>query len=256
LIEWVEALAIALHALFMEKIYRIGCSGYYYPAWKNKFYPAGLPTKSWLSYYSSVFNTVELNGTFYRTPTAVSLKKNADATPADFKFSVKMSRYITHVLKMKACTQQVSDFQALIREGLGNKLSCFLFQLPPSFHYSEENMERLLESIPPSPENVVEFRHLSWWNARVKTFFEKARLTFCNVDFPGLDSYFIQTGPLFYLRLHGKPELFKSSYDIAQLSDFYHRFPEKTGSHFVYFNNTFFEAGYTNAKQLKEIIQR
>jgi uncharacterized protein YecE (DUF72 family) len=246
---------MALHSRRMAKTYRVGCSGYYYPYWKNKFYPQGLPSKSWLAYYSSVFNTVELNGTFYRSPTVAGLRKNAAATPVDFRFSVKMSRYITHVLKMKGCMQQVNDFQSLIIEGLGDQLACFLFQLPPSFHYSEENLEHILRNIPHSPQNVVEFRHPSWWNSAVKAAFETAGLSFCNVDFPGLDSYFIQTGPVFYLRLHGKPELFKSSYDAVQLNDFYNRFPGKAEDYFVYFNNTFYEAGFTNALQLKEIIK-
>ncbi|MGZ4079190.1 MAG: DUF72 domain-containing protein, partial [Bacteroidia bacterium] len=64
----------------MRKYY-IGCSGYYYPYWKNKFYPEGLQPKNWLNYYSTVFNTVELNGTFYRTPKLSDLKKYAEVTP-------------------------------------------------------------------------------------------------------------------------------------------------------------------------------
>ena len=132
----------------MAKNYLIGCSGYYYAYWKNRFYPQGMKPANWLNYYSSVFNSVELNGTFYRTPKLADLKKYASVTEDDFRFSVKMSKYITHVLKLKESKQQVSDFQSLIEEGLEKKLSYFLFQLPPSFHYNEENLARIIDNVP------------------------------------------------------------------------------------------------------------
>ncbi len=98
--------------------YYIGCSGYYYPGWKNLFYPTGLQTKNWLEYYSSVFNTVELNSSFYHVPKLSNLKKYAQETQDNFKFSVKTSRYITHILKLKDSKHLINDFQNLILEGL------------------------------------------------------------------------------------------------------------------------------------------
>lgn len=237
----------------MNHRFHIGCSGYYYPAWKNKFYPEGLQPKGWLEHYSSVFNTVELNGTFYRIPKLKDLQKYAGITPSDFTFSVKMSRYITHILKLKESKQNIEDFQNLIKNGLRNKSSFFLFQLPPSFQYTEENLERVVSSIPHDPYNVVEFRHASWWNEEVKKFFKAAGITFCNVDFPGLRSPFMSTTSMFYLRLHGNPELFKSSYSKTQLMNFYGEIPSKSKSCNIYFNNTYYEAGYTNALHLIEI---
>lgn len=234
--------------------YHIGCSGYYYPYWKNKFYPKGLQPKGWLQYYSSVFNTVELNGTFYRTPKLSDLQKYAGVTPADFRFSVKMSRFISHLSKLKDCRENIKEFQDLILQGLGDKLMYFLFQMPPSFQYMEENLNRILENIPHEGRQVVELRHISWWNEEVKAAFQKAGITFCNVDFPGLDTYFIHTSPHFYLRLHGSPELFKSSYDHRALNHFYKQFPEDCKNYSVYFNNTYYEAGYTNALELINLV--
>jgi uncharacterized protein YecE (DUF72 family) len=104
-----------------RKVY-IGCSGYYYPSWKNLFYPPGLPTSKWLEHYSSIFNSVELNGTFYRIPTLADLQKRAEITPPDFTFSVKMSRYITHQLKLNQATTAIADFIALVKAGLQSKL--------------------------------------------------------------------------------------------------------------------------------------
>jgi uncharacterized protein YecE (DUF72 family) len=237
----------------MEQTFRIGCSGYYYPSWKNGFYPAGLQPKNWLAYYSSVFNTVELNGTFYRTPKLADLQKYAAVTPDDFRFSVKMNKIFTHTGRLKGVKQEVLDLQAFLLEGLNGKLLHYLFQLPPSFHFSEENLERILESVPHSAENVVELRHVSWWNETVREAFRSAEITFCNVDFPGLESYFISTTPYFYLRLHGNPDLFKSSYSEEALEGFYRQLPRDAERCSVYFNNTYYEAGYTNARQFQAI---
>lgn len=234
----------------------IGCSGYYYPAWKKKFYPEGLQPKGWLEYYAGVFNTVELNGTFYRTPKLTDLKKYYAATPQDFRFSVKMSKQITHILKLNESRPLITEIQSLVREGLQEKCAHFLFQLPPSFQYSEENLNRVLEAIPHLPENVIEFRHVSWWNETVREKLTAANVTFCNVDFPGLDTYFIETNKCFYLRLHGNPVLFKSSYDLADLTRFYEAIPGEMTEKCIYFNNTYYEFGYENAMQLKKIANR
>jgi uncharacterized protein YecE (DUF72 family) len=239
----------------MKQTFRIGCSGYYYPSWKDTFYPAGMQPKNWLEYYSSVFNTVELNGTFYRTPKLANLQKYAAVTPDDFLFSVKMSKLFTHTSRLKDVKQDVLDLQTFLLEGLDGKLMHYLFQMPPSFQFSEENLERILENVPHSPENVVELRHISWWNETVREAFRSMGITFCNVDFPGLASYFISTSPYVYLRLHGNPELFKSSYPEAALQGFYDQLPKEAERCSVYFNNTYYEAGYTNARQMLALIR-
>jgi uncharacterized protein YecE (DUF72 family) len=235
--------------------YNIGCSGFYYPEWKNKFYPAELAQKNWLTFYSSIFNTVELNGTFYRQPKLHALKKNAASTPEDFTFSVKMSRYITHVNRLKD-EQLIHNFQNLIKEGLGTKLAYFLFQMPSSFKYSDENLERIIKNVPHSLMNVVEFRHISWWNATVEEAFRTYGITFCNVDYPGLESFFISPSKTFYLRLHGNPELFVSKYSLAGLKRFIKQFPQDASSYTIYFNNTAREGGYTNATQLAGLLSK
>ncbi len=232
----------------------IGCSGYYYSYWRNKFYPQGLKPAQWLSHYSTIFNTVELNGTFYRKPTLAALQKYAAATGDDFKFSVKMSRFVTHIKRLKDCQQGIDEFHSLIEEGLGNKLSCVLYQMPPSFQYNDENIDRVLEAIACSPNNVIEFRHVSWWNEDVYKALKKHKITMCNVDFPGLETPIVDTSPNFYLRMHGTPVLFKSSYDLDALQQFTEQLPAKGKTSHIYFNNTYYEAGYTNAMQLKQIV--
>lgn len=232
----------------------IGCSGYHYPQWKEKLYPKGLSSKNWLNYYSSVFNTVELNGTFYRRPKVDDLRKNAEATPDHFKFSVKMSRYITHVQRLSD-SQTTSEFQSLITEGLGYRLHHFLFQMPPNFHYNDANLEKVIAGIPHDPKNVVEFRHISWWNDNAINALNSANITFCNIDFPGIESWFVTTSDRFYLRLHGSPKLFVTSYTNPRLKNFYQKFPADLKTKTIYFNNTVTEAGFKNALQLMRIAQ-
>lgn len=246
---------LSMCSMYMPENYRIGCSGYYYPAWKNKFYPKGLQPKDWLKYYSMVFNTVELNGTFYRQPKPADLKKYYSVTPAHFSFSVKMSRYITHIQRLKDNARAISEFQDLILSGLEDKLEHFLFQMPPSFHYTEENLDHIVNSIPHKPHNVIELRHTSWWNDEVQKKLKQVKLTFCNVDFPGMETFFIQSSPFFYLRLHGNPELFKSSYSVPELKKFYKGFPEGCKRYAIYFNNTYYDAGYQNALSMIEITK-
>lgn len=234
--------------------HRIGCSGYYYPQWKNKLYPKGVSQRNWLAYYSSIFNTVELNGTFYRQPKPADLKNRAAVTGEGFTFSVKMSRYITHVQRLKD-RQTIVDFQTLILSGLAHKLQHFLFQMPPTFHYSDENLATVIANVPHLSQNVVEFRHISWWNDTVREALTSANITFCNVDFPGLDTWFINTSESFYLRLHGTPKLFVSSYNTPKLTRINAAIPNDVNVATIYFNNTVTSAGYRNALQLMKIVE-
>jgi uncharacterized protein YecE (DUF72 family) len=231
-----------------------GTSGYSYAYWKNRFYPEGWPAAKQLQYYATQFNTVELNHTFYRFPVIKSLAKAADAVPDDFRFSVKMNKVVTHTQRMHGVKDKVADFMALVQEGLGVKLACVLFQLPPSFSFTPERLDDILQNIPSEPGMVIEFRHLSWWDETVFKALRNAGITFCAVSFPGLPDLNVVTTDLFYKRMHGVPELFKSAYDARDL-DPLANFVKKRNPGFVYFNNTMYKAGYTNALTLKEQLE-
>lgn len=237
----------------MDAQYYIGCSGFSYSAWRRHFYPSDVKPKEWLHYYNTIFNTVELNGTFYKQPKVADLQKYYAATDSGFRFSVKMSKYISHIKRLKDCAQEIADFHALMEEGLHDKLACMLYQMPPSFHYNEENIERVL-NIPSSPNNVIEFRHASWWNEEVYTILRKHNIAMCNVDFPNMPVPMADTSSNFYMRMHGNPELFKSEYSIDDLIALAEAIPAHTGNNYIYFNNTCFDAGYTNAAQLKQLL--
>jgi uncharacterized protein YecE (DUF72 family) len=234
----------------------IGCSGFIYPQWKGKFYPQDLARSKWLRHYSSKFNTVELNGTFYRFPVAKNLKIFYENTPEDFKFSIKANRIITHSLKMKNAKEKVEEFVKIAEEGLMDKLGCILFQLPPSYKYSEDNLNSVLESVPLKENSVVEFRDASWWNDEVYSTLEKNKITFCNNDFPGMPDMIVPTRNYFYMRFHGRPILYRSEYSVTQLKQFVKNINDKSMNRFIYFNNTDQLGAIPNAMFLREVLEK
>jgi uncharacterized protein YecE (DUF72 family) len=236
-----------------ERSLYVGTSGFYYSQWKNTLYK-GAPAAQWLAEYAKIFNSVELNGTFYRVPRLTTLQSQAAKTPGDFKFSAKVSRYITHILRLNNCRDKINEFTDLLQNGFGEKLEKLLFQMPPSFHYSEEKLEMIEKNINDSPLNVIEFRHISWWNEVVFKFFREHRYVFCNVDFPGLQPPFADTGKHFYLRLHGVPQLFKSVYTDERLREIAADIPGSCSVYCIYFNNTYYDYAHENARILRAML--
>jgi len=237
----------------MGKERYIGTSGYSYSYWKGRFYPEGLPAGRQLAYYAEQFNSLELNYTFYRFPTVKALQKTAAMLPEGFKCSVKAHKIITHTLRLKQAREKVKEFTDIVAEGLGERLGCILFQLPPSFSFSAERMNDLLENVEHHSHTVIEFRHASWWTPEVFETLKAHRLTFCSVSFPGLPEDNIVTSDVFYKRMHGVPELFKSSYTEETLQQLAGSIPDVSEA-YVYFNNTMFEAGYSNANTLRGLM--
>ncbi|MBB5639266.1 uncharacterized protein YecE (DUF72 family) [Pedobacter cryoconitis] len=231
--------------------WRIGCSGYYYKEWKDIFYPAGLPQKDWFGYYCQHFNTIEINSSFYKQPSLKSFNTWYDQSPADFLFTIKAPRTITHYNKFHDSAGLISDFYQMIKKGLRDKLGCVLFQLPPSFSYTEERLSLLLNNLDPALNNVIEFRHISWWNNTVMTEFKNNQLTFSGLSYPSaLPDGTIQFNNPVYYRFHGKPILYKSLYTEQEIITFAKSIMPGTKQVFVYFNNTWGESALTNAKQL------
>ncbi len=158
------------------------------------------------------------------------MQKQFEITPNDFKFSVKIHKSITHYQKLKDCRQQIIDFKELIKKGLRHKLGCYLFQFPPSFIFSNEHLELILNQIPDGEEHVIEFRHSSWWCDEVREALREKPLTFCNVDYPKLPAEIKNKSKLFYLRLHGTPDLFKTSYEDSRPTVLFSAYPNKRAS--------------------------
>jgi len=242
----------------MQKIiWHIGCSGFSYKEWKEEFYPKGLAQSKWFSFYAEHFNTLELNVTFYRFPTLKSLQGWYNKAPEGFSFSAKVPRSITHYKKFVDTERMMNDFYVLLEQGLKEKLSCVLIQLPPTYSYSEERLDRLLAHVNPAFKNVIEFRHDSWWRDDVKNLLAKNKISFCGVSFPKIsfDDAVVNI-PLCYYRFHGVPKLFYSEYDPSFIESIYKQIisHKKVKEVFIYFNNTASLAALHNAKYFQQLV--
>jgi uncharacterized protein YecE (DUF72 family) len=236
----------------------IGCSGFYYKGWKEKFYPVGLPQRKWFEFYCQYFNTVELNVTFYRFPKIKDLKAWYERSPEEFKFTVKAPRLITHFRKFLNAKRETNDFYSVVSSGLQEKLGTVLFQLHPRTEYSEENLERILTTLDSSFANVLEFRHSSWWRPSVFRTLRQNNITFCGISYPNLPDDVIKTAPAVYYRFHGVPQLYLSSYSKKQLTTVASEIKKyrNTSDVYCYFNNDIEVAAVSNAQTLQNIVAK
>ena len=236
--------------------WRIGCSGFSYKDWKGKFYPEKLAQSKWFEYYTERFDTLELNTTFYRFPQLKTLQNWFTKSPDNFLFAVKAPRLITHYKKFNGCEQLLSDFYTTIRNGLQQKLGPVLFQLPKQVVYEKTFLEKLIGSLDLSFQNVIEFRHASWWKKAVYSILAKNNITFCGINHPDLPIDAVVNTALVYYRFHGAPNLYYSEYDksiVTAIADKILK-AKKAKDVFVYFNNTATMAAINNAAQLKHYV--
>jgi uncharacterized protein YecE (DUF72 family) len=142
---------------------RIGCSGWNYAHWRERVYPKGLPASRWLAHYATLFDTVEVNATFYRLPTRKAVAGWVEQTPRHFVFALKASRYLTHIKRLTGLEDGVARFSERLEPLLGTpKMGPVLWQLPATFHRNDERLESALETLP-AGRHCFEFRHESWF---------------------------------------------------------------------------------------------
>jgi len=238
------------------KIY-IGCSGFYNNDWKGSLYPEDAKSKDFLTLYSQQFNSVEINSTFYRKPLAKTLIKWFDETRDDFKFFIKIPKTVSHEKRLENCKEEIAEFCSHIKTHLKEKLAGFLYQLPPSFKNSEENLNRILENIDDNYLNVIEFRHESWWNETIYKKLEDHNIIFSGVSFPGNlpEDVMINSHEIVYYRLHGKPVLYKSEYSEDFLDNLAEQIKNSDQKSFIFFNNTWGTSAIKNGKYFQEKIK-
>lgn len=232
--------------------WHIGCSGFHYGDWKGRFYPEGLPQRKWFDFYCEHFKTLELNVTFYRFPQLSFLQNWYNKSPADFRFAVKAPRAITHYKKFNDTVDLITSFYDTINNGLQEKLGPVLFQMPPSYNYTDEKLDKIINSLNPSFKNVLELRHVSWWNNEVYEKLARHNITFCGMSHPVLPDSVIENTPIVYYRFHGVPILYRSPYSTDFLQNVVnavknnHRVKEG----WFYFNNDYDAVAIGNAKEM------
>jgi uncharacterized protein YecE (DUF72 family) len=237
--------------------WKIGCSGYHYADWKRIFYPEDVPQKKWFEFYSQRFNSLELNVTFYRFPKLSFLEGWYVRSPEDFIFTVKAPRLITHYKKLNDAQEALQNFYRTVKQGLRDKLGCVLFQFPSSFIYEEHRLERIINLLDHSIQNVVEFRHESWWQQKVFDAFSQNNITFCGMSHPNLSAGIVKTSDIVYYRFHGVPHLYWSRYNMQELEKIAQEIQNLQGVReaYIYFNNTAEANAVTNAKEFQELLE-
>jgi uncharacterized protein YecE (DUF72 family) len=233
----------------------IGCSGFHYPEWKEIFYPEKLPKSKWFEFYCEVFRTLEINGTFYRYPKEETLSSWYQRSPRNFTFSVKVPRTVTHFRRMRNVREPLARFYEIISRGLRDKIGCVLFQLHASLEFTTENLDQILGAVDSGFDNVLEFRHKSWWNPVVFESLQKEKITFCGISHPSLPDTVRNTPNLGYYRFHGTPTLYRSSYSRQAIKRVYASICEQPPRRmYIYFNNTANGAAIDNAIKLMRMV--
>jgi uncharacterized protein YecE (DUF72 family) len=235
--------------------FHIGCSGWFYWRWRGDFYPETLPTSEWFSHYAAHFKTVEINASFYSWPTEATVKTwIKQAGEADFLYTVKVCELITHINRFEATQTLVKDF-GYIADILGSRMGCFLFQLPPSFHYTAPHLKEVLGQLDHTRRNVVEFRHASWWNEEVFTAFRETGTIFCSCSGPRLPDLLIRTADDIYIRFHGTKQWYRHDYSEEELRVWSARIQESGAKRvWAYFNNDYDGYATKNAHLLSSLL--
>ncbi|MFN2568150.1 MAG: DUF72 domain-containing protein [Candidatus Dormibacteria bacterium] len=180
----------------------VGTSGWQYRSWAGHFYPQGLPQKRWLSFYSSNFDCVEVNNTFYHLPARHVFESWAQQARPGFHYALKFSRYLTHLKRLRDPAEPVQRFLERAR-ALGPSLGPVLLQLPPRFPVDVRRLEESLACFPEGMRIAVEFRDRSWFTESVRSLLSARQVALCLADRCGRPQ-----GPLWatadwgFIRLH------------------------------------------------------
>jgi uncharacterized protein YecE (DUF72 family) len=236
---------------------RIGCSGWHYQHWRDLLYPQGLAQSHWLERYADVFDTVENNSAFYRLPTEKAVAGWAAQTPSGFLFAVKVSRYITHVKRLREAAAGRRRLDEVLRPlALAGKLGPLLWQLPESFHRDDDRLREALEALDPDRQNAFEFRHPSWFCQPVYQLLRAHGAALVVADHPERPFQTLElTAPFVYLRLHlGRSR--HGCYTDEQISAWAGQVEEWREARrvFVYFNNDGHGCAVRNALSLRTAL--
>ena len=236
---------------------RIGTSGWVYRHWRGTFYPADLPSTRWLEFYSSRFDTVELNNPFYRQPSREQFARWRASVPADFAYAVKLNRFITHIKRLDVDATSVARSYDTVA-GLGTKLAAMLVQLPPRFGFDRDAFDGFFAAVSRRRRrHALEPRDASWLTDAALDALRSRDVALCIIDTPRWPTRLAVTADFVYLRFHGPRGLYSSPYDHGLLGEWAARIREWRDAGLdvlAYFNND--ARGYAprDATRLRELL--
>jgi uncharacterized protein YecE (DUF72 family) len=232
----------------------VGTSGYNYPEWKGSFYPADLPAAKFLPYYASRFPTVEINYTFYRMPTPKLIAGWRTQVPAEFRFTLKAPKRITHDRRLRAAdvAESLQGFITAATE-LGPQLAALLFQLPPNFKKDVGLLNEFLSLLPPKTPAAFEFRNASWLDDAVYDALRARNIALCIADSESRETPLVSTANYAYLRLRDEGY---GDADIAQWAQTARTLSERASDVFVYFKHEDEGKGAAFGQQMMQLLQQ
>jgi uncharacterized protein YecE (DUF72 family) len=239
---------------------RVGCSGWNYASWRHGvFYPERLPARRWLSAYAEHFGTVEVNATFYRLPRRETAARWCEETPGDFTFAVKVSRYVTHIRRLREARQHLGLLLARIEPLIeAGKLGPLLWQLPPTFARDDARLAAMLAELPGDYRHALEFRHRSWFAEPVLESLRRHGVALVIADGPGVAS--IQpralTANFVYVRFHRGTRGRRGNYSATELEEWTARLRDwsRRRDVYAYFNNDWEGFAPANAARLQQLL--
>jgi uncharacterized protein YecE (DUF72 family) len=236
--------------------YYIGTSGWHYEHWRGLYYPVELAKPKWLRFYAEQFSTVELNNSFYHLPSEKAFITWRELVPENFVFAVKVSRFITHIKKLRNIGSALENFLSRACF-LQHKLGPLLYQLPPSMKRNDEVLENFLSSLPPEYQHVFEFRHESWIDDAIFEILRRHNVGLCVFDMPGFTCPVEATSDFAYIRFHGSGGMYSSCYSDEELSQWANKIAQlgkKVKAVYIYFNNDAEAFAVKNALTLRKLI--
>jgi uncharacterized protein YecE (DUF72 family) len=235
----------------------IGCSGFHYDHWREKFYPEDLAKTKWLEYYAGHFKTVEINNSFYRMPTEKTVKNWYSVTPEKFIFSVKGPQYITHRKKLSVdepMQSYLTQFQKIV-SFLGEKTGPILWQLPGYYNPNPQKFEIFCKLISKDFDHIFEFRNDKWFNNEIYNILQKYGLGLCIVSSPKVQGVVKATSETAYIRLHGKGSMYSDNYSDQDLVEWKNKLVKLDAKKlFAYFDNDANAYAVYNAKTLAKMF--
>jgi len=236
----------------------VGCSGWNYRDWRGAFYPDGMPASRWLEHYGRRFSTVEVNSTFYRLARPGAVARWLEQTPEDFVFTVKASRFLTHMKRLTDLGQGIERFYAGIAPlAASPKLGPVLWQLPPDFRRDDERLAAALAALPPG-RHAFEFRHPSWFASDVYALLFERDVALAVGDDPRRPFVPYEVTASFSLvRFHFGARGRRGNYSDAELRAWAGRLTavRERVEVFAYFNNDWEAFAPRNAAYLQRLLR-